>query len=219
MDAVKTEEGVQINNPSVRTKWIDTALNAYKTSASEGIYASPERKRVGEFIGNVIANEVKDIPFGEKPIVLSVASNVGVMEAGIQEAIGSKAKVISGDLGQYPREPGTTPLQADAAELPFAKNSIPVIVDILGGSWHDLLLDKASAGKTHYASELFGGYRSRLKDNGILVLDNWSEGKSSTQELIAEVYGKNEIPGFEPPQNYTDGKYNVSVYRKLGEDK
>jgi hypothetical protein len=97
-----------------------------------------DRREIGLFIGHVIKDElnISYAPEGKKTIILSVASNVGVMEQGIQEEAGDNYLIVANDFANIPRLLGVQPLRSDARALPVADNSVPCIVDVAGALWH-----------------------------------------------------------------------------------
>lgn len=177
-----------------------------------------ERRKIGFFIGHCIAEE---IPFpkaseGKKTLVLSVASNIGVMEQGIQEEAGNHFLVVANDFSNIPRVDGVTPLQSDARNLPFADNSVPCIVDIAGASWHqladDIFNDILIYKKSGLAQKIINHYLSKLMPQGVLIIDDGYE--KSTGQLLDQVFEGNRIDGFSEPIIIGEEPYKLRVYKK-----
>lgn len=199
-------------NDSTVAKYYENDPNARVWQENAG-----ERREIGLYIGHCIAEEI-DFPRSEngKTIILSAASNVGVMEQGIQEQAGDNYLVVANDFANLPRVSGVEPLRSDARELPFANESIPCIVDVAGALWHQLaddMLDRKLVGKkSEKGARIILEYLSKLKPGGVLLVDDGFD--KSTGQLLDEIFADDPIVGFVEPTIIGDENFKMRIYRK-----
>jgi len=196
----------------------DTVAEYYENDPEAMIWRTKEdREAIGRYVGYCIASEI-GIPRAKegKAIILSTASNAGIMERGIQQEAGEGFSVIANDFANIPRVKGPLALQSDARELPFSDGSIACIVDIAGALWHQLVDDKLGSPSVRKelsrAGAILKHYLSKLTANGVLITDDGYE--KSTGVLLDGVFKGGVVPGFDKPEVWGDESYKLRVYRK-----
>jgi hypothetical protein len=187
----------------------------YGNLSPESQWRSEEREEIGLFIGHAIANEVS-IPYAKagKTLIFSVASNLGMMERGIQTEAGDQYQVIASDFAKVERVGGSLPLQADGRALPLRDNSIPCLVDIRGALWHQLINLKFDA-EDQSGNLIAEEYRRTLIDEGVLIVEDGKHLAWATGELIDKAFGSDCIPGFYPPEYIGEEPFILRAYKKI----
>ena len=176
------------------------------------------KETIDKTISLLVANNILPVPKdnSQKITIFSPSSNTGFFESALKEELGDQYIIIASDLADLRNrytEGEQLKIRADAYFPPLENNSIDVIFDRRGAMWHSANIDE-ELGNRENVMQLFEVYRNKLKEGGILIIDNDVGFDASTVALLKDV-NLGELKGFDKPIIIGEMGCRYQIYKKL----